>query len=208
MTALSSASVLRAVMDGVPAAVAVVDDGMRVLEANARWSAIGPAVGTDWREVVHPADRDLVPTGPGPAVEVRVRVPDGAVRWFSLVVREAEDVAGGAVVLTDIDAARAAEGERAALRRTADGISREHDPGALFAQVAEEAGTLLSADGAGVARFDDPPCRWTARAPPPGCTPPASRRGSPTRRSRRSRGGRRSSCRSASAGSCGARSAP
>ena len=153
MTISSSASVLRAVMDGVPAAVAVIDEGMLVREANARWNAIGPAPGTDWREVVHPADRDLVPTGPAPAVEVRVRMPDGAVRWFSLVIRAAED--GGAVVLTDIDAARAAEGERAALRRIADGISREEDSGALFAQVAEEAGTLLSADGAGVVRFDD-----------------------------------------------------
>jgi diguanylate cyclase (GGDEF)-like protein len=155
VTALSSSSVLRAVMDGVPAAVAVVDGGMRVLEANARWSAIGPAAGTDWREAVHPADRDLVPAGPAPGVEVRVRMPDGGVRWFSLVVRAAEGVDGGAVVLTDIDATRAAEGERAALRRIADGISREDDPGALFAQVAEEAGTLLSADGAGVVRFDD-----------------------------------------------------
>ena len=153
MTVGSSASVLRAVMDGVPAAVAVVDGGMLVREANARWSAIGPAAGTDWREIVHPADRDLVPDGPGPAVEVRVRMPDGGVRWFSLVVRAAED--GGAVVLSDIDAARAAKGERAALRRIADGISREEDPGALFGQVAEEAGTLLSADGAGVVRFDD-----------------------------------------------------
>jgi diguanylate cyclase (GGDEF)-like protein len=80
-------------------------------------------------------------------------MPDGAVRWFSLVIRAADD--GGAVVLTDIDGARAAEGEVAALRRIADGISREEDPGALFTQVAEEAGTLLSADGAGVVRFDD-----------------------------------------------------
>ena len=40
------------------------------------------------------------------------------------------------MVLTDIDAARAAKGERAALRRIADGISREEAPGALFAQVA------------------------------------------------------------------------
>jgi diguanylate cyclase (GGDEF)-like protein len=140
-------------MDGVPAAVAVIDGAMIVRQANARWSAIGPGAGTDWREVVHPADRDLVPDGPGPPVDVRVRVSDGTVRWFSLVVRAADD--GGAVVLTDIDAARAAEGERAALRRIADGISREEDPGALFAQVAEEVGTLLSADGAGVVRFDE-----------------------------------------------------
>ncbi|HMN99141.1 MAG TPA: sensor domain-containing diguanylate cyclase [Miltoncostaeaceae bacterium] len=153
VTALSSASALRAVMDGVPAAVAVVDGGMLVREANARWRAIGPAVGRDWREVVHPADRDLVPSGPGASAEVRVRMPDGGVRWFSLAVRAADD--GGAVVLTDIDAGRAAEGERAALRRIADGISREDDSGALFDQVAEEAGVLLSADGAGVVRFDD-----------------------------------------------------
>jgi len=164
----SSASVLRAVMEGVPAAVAVIDGRMTVREANARWSAIGPAAGTDWREVVHPADRDLVPDCPGPPVEVRVRMPDKTVRWFSLVVRAADE--GGAVVLTDIDAARAAEGERAALRRIADGIAREEDPGALFAQVAEEAGTLLSADGAGVVRFDDDAraavmvARWTADA--------------------------------------------
>lgn len=153
MTVWSPASVLRAVMDGVPAAVAVVDGGMLVREANARWRAIGPAAGGDWREVVHPADRDLVPAGPGPPAEVRVRMPDGSVRWFSLVVRAAED--GAAVVLTDVDAARAAEGERAALRRIAAGISREEDAGALFAQVAEEAGILLSADGAAIVRFDD-----------------------------------------------------
>ncbi|HTI34739.1 MAG TPA: sensor domain-containing diguanylate cyclase [Miltoncostaea sp.] len=152
MRAPASASVLRAVMDGVPAAVAVVDDAMLVREANARWRALGPPPGTDWRDVVHPADRDLVPMGPGAPLDVRVRMPDGAVRWFSLVVRSAEE--GAAVVLTDIDAARAAEGERAALRRIADGISREDDPGAVYGRVAEEAGTLLSADGAGVARFD------------------------------------------------------
>jgi diguanylate cyclase (GGDEF)-like protein len=139
-------------MDGVPAAVAVVDPAMRVREANARWRAIGPAPGGDWRDVVHPADRDLVPTAPGAPLDVRVRMPDGAVRWFSLVVRPADD--GAAVVLSDIDAARAAEGERAALRRIADGISRADDPGAVYGRVAEEAGTLLSADGAGVVRFD------------------------------------------------------
>ena len=57
MTISSSASVLRAVMDGVPAAVAVIDGGMLVREANARWNAIGPAPGTVQLEVAGFEDR-------------------------------------------------------------------------------------------------------------------------------------------------------
>lgn len=149
------ASVLRAVMASVPAAVAVIDDEDRVVEANERWRAIGPPPGEDWREIVHPADRGLAPDGPGPPVDVRVRLPDGRVRWFSVVLESAGPDVGAAVSLTDIDSARATEAERAALRRIAGGVTRGEDPRSLFTQVAEEVGVLVSADGAGVARFDE-----------------------------------------------------
>ena len=148
-------SVLRAVMASVPAAVAVIDGDARVVEANERWRAMGPGPGEDWRRIVHPADRELAPAGPGPPVEVRVHLPDGRVRWFSVVLEVAEPDVGAAVSLTDIDAARATEAERAALRRIAGGVTRGDDPRSLFTQVAEEVAVLVSADGAGVAQFDE-----------------------------------------------------
>ena len=143
-------------MDGVPAAVAVVDGGMRVRGGQRALERHRPR-----RRARTGARSSTRPTAtwcpPGPAPRGRGARAHARRRGALVLARRpgGGGLDGGAVVLTDIDAARAAEGERAALRRIADGISREDDPGALFAQVAEEAGTLLSADGAGVVRFDD-----------------------------------------------------
>ena len=147
-------AVLRAVMASVQAAVAVIDDAGRVVKANERWLAVGPPPGADWRGIVHPADRHLAPAQPGPPVEVRVRLSGGASRWFSVVLERVDGEGRAAVALTDVDEIRRTAVERAALRRIAGGVTRADDPGGLLAQVAEEVGLLVSADGAGVVQFD------------------------------------------------------
>jgi hypothetical protein len=97
----SGAAVLRAVMAGVQAAVAVIDDAGRVVEANERRLAVGPPPGADWREIVHPADRGLAPARPGPPAEVRVGLRGGASRWFSVVLERADGAGRAAIAQFD-----------------------------------------------------------------------------------------------------------
>ena len=156
--ALASAR-LRSVMESSAAGVAVVNAGGAVVGTNARWDAMRAAagaggVGDDWRALILPADHARLPRPADPPAEVRGVGPAGAMRWLAATLTAVEGDGGGAIVtLTDIDASKRDEAERAALHRVAGAVTRGEDAPHLFARVSEEVARLVGADGAGVAHF-------------------------------------------------------
>jgi len=156
-----AAAVLRSVMDGVPAAIAIVDGTGVVVQGNARWNAMCrgadlPTRGVEWWSLIDPADHRRLPCGAGPAVEARILASEAGRRWVSVTVAPIEDEASGVVVtLTDIGGSKRDEAERAALHRVADAVTRGDETRRVFARVAEEVAWVVGADGAGVARFED-----------------------------------------------------
>lgn len=106
-------------------------------------------------------------------IVARVTRPDGTAVWVSASsgpVRDGADrIAGVVTSLSDITSRREAEErlvaserdtrtlaeEQSALRRIATHVAAEAPPRALFAQVTEEVGRLLSAPSARIVRYDD-----------------------------------------------------
>ncbi|MBJ7456654.1 MAG: sensor domain-containing diguanylate cyclase [Thermoleophilia bacterium] len=161
MSTVPAAAVLRSVMDGVPAAIAIADGAGVVVEGNARWNAICrgaelPERGVEWWSLIDPADHARLPCGVGPAIEARVRAADSGTRWVSVTTAPiGEEASGMVVTLTDIGGSKRDEAERAALHRVADAVTRGDDTPRVFARVAQEVAWVVGADGAGVARFED-----------------------------------------------------
>lgn len=154
--ALASAR-LRSLMEGVPAAVAIVGDDGTVHEANALWESASAraeagGVGDDWRALILPADRPGLPRPGGRAAQVRSVDGGAATRWLTVAVTPV-DGDGAVVTLTDIDATRRDEAERAALHRVAAAVTRGEEAPDVFGRVAEEVARLVGADGAGVVEF-------------------------------------------------------
>jgi PAS domain S-box-containing protein len=126
-------------------------------------------VGEPFMSFVHPDDRDataavyesVMSGGEALAFENRYRGRDGSYRWLQWASITDGDVGLIYAVARDITAAKQSEtelrglvAEQAALRRVATLVARgaEHDE--VVAAVAEEVGKLLSAEAAGVVRYE------------------------------------------------------
>jgi PAS domain S-box-containing protein len=126
-------------------------------------------VGQPFMSFVHPEDRNATAAvyesvmggGEALAFENRYRCRDGSYRWLQWASITDGDVGLIYAVARDVTAAKQSEtelrglfAEQAALRRVATLVARgaEHDE--VVAAVAEEVGKLLSAEAAGVVRYE------------------------------------------------------
>jgi PAS domain S-box-containing protein len=140
-----------------------------------------------WISFVHPDDRDatlaefsvVLNGGESLAFENRWRSRDGSYRWLQWATATDRDACLIYAVARDVTEAKQAAAkmqmllaEQAALRRVATLVAREGEHAEVFAVVAEEAGRLLTADAAGIVRYE-PDGRgsivgvWTAPGAPP-----------------------------------------
>ena len=118
---------------------------------------------------VHPEDREstlaefgsILSGGESVAFENRYRCRDGSYRWIQWASTTDREVGLIYAVARDVTDARQAEAElrtlldeQAALRRVATLVAREGEHAGLFAAVAEEVGRLLSAEAAGIVRYE------------------------------------------------------
>jgi PAS domain S-box-containing protein len=118
---------------------------------------------------VHPDDREVTAAEYASvmagvealAFENRWRCADGSYRWLQWATTTDRDVGLIYALARDVTEAKQSEtklrgmlAEQAALRRVATLVAREGEHAAVVAAVAEEVGKLLSAEAAGVVRYE------------------------------------------------------
>jgi PAS domain S-box-containing protein len=118
---------------------------------------------------VHPDDREMtlaefgaiLSGGESVEFENRYRCGDGSYRWLQWASTTDREVGLIYAVARDVTDAKLAEAEmrtlldeQAALRRVATLVAREGEHAGLFAAVVEEVGRLLSAEAAGMVRYE------------------------------------------------------
>jgi diguanylate cyclase (GGDEF)-like protein/PAS domain S-box-containing protein len=148
------------IIDANPAAERILGRAREQLLAGAtaglEWSVID-ADGEPMAFGDRPSLRALATGRPVRGETIGIHAPDGSLRWISLSAEPLSLGSGPGVVVSfaDVTAGIEAGREQAALRRVATLVASEGEPRRVFDAIANEAALALSAQLAGVLRFDD-----------------------------------------------------